>query len=62
MAVAKEKISAVIITYNEMGYIEQCMRSVSFADEIVVVDSYSNDGTYEFLLQTSKYKGPSTSI
>ena len=56
MAVAKEKISAAIITYNEMGYIEQCMRSVSFADEIVVVDSYSNDGTYEFLLQHPNIK------
>lgn len=44
-----EKISAVIITYNEMGYIEQCIESVRFADEIIVVDSYSTDGTYEYL-------------
>ncbi|MGB7395166.1 MAG: glycosyltransferase family 2 protein [Pricia sp.] len=43
------KISAVIITYNEIGYIERCIASVSFADEIIVVDSYSSDGTYEYL-------------
>ena len=43
------KISALIITYNEMGYIERCLESVRFADEIVVVDSNSTDGTYEYL-------------
>lgn len=39
----------MIITYNEMGYIERCIDSVSFADEIIVVDSYSSDGTFEYL-------------
>lgn len=43
------KISALVITYNEIGYIEKCLKSVEFADEIIVVDSYSTDGTYEFL-------------
>ena len=52
----KEKISALIITYNEMGYIEKCIESVSFADEIVVVDSYSTDGTYEYLKDHPKVK------
>lgn len=47
---ANNKISALIITYNEIGYIERCIESVSFADEIVVVDSFSTDGTYEYLL------------
>lgn len=42
-------LTALIITYNEMGYIERCIDSVSFADEIIVVDSHSTDGTYEFL-------------
>lgn len=32
-----------------MGYIEKCIESVRFADEIIVVDSYSTDGTYEYL-------------
>ncbi|MDG1572366.1 glycosyltransferase family 2 protein [Robiginitalea sp. M366] len=43
------KISALIITYNEIGYIEKCLESIRFADEILVVDSYSTDGTYEYL-------------
>ena len=46
---SKFGLTALIITYNEMGYIEKCIDSVSFADEIVVVDSYSNDGTFEYL-------------
>src|SRR5690606_6628624 len=33
----RQKLSALIITYNEMGYIERCIDSVSFADEILVV-------------------------
>ncbi len=41
------KLSAVVITYNEEKRIEDCLRSVSFADEIVVVDSYSSDRTKE---------------
>jgi glycosyltransferase involved in cell wall biosynthesis len=45
------KISAVIITFNEEKYIEQCIRSVAeVADEIVVVDSFSNDRTKEICL------------
>lgn len=43
------KISAVIITLNEMDFIERCVNSISFADEIVVVDSFSTDGTWEWL-------------
>lgn len=49
MRKSKIRISAVIITYNEIGYIENCIESVDFADEIVVVDSYSTDGTFEYL-------------
>ncbi len=47
--ISQNKITALVITYNEIGYIEQCIQSVSFADEIIVVDSYSDDGTFEFL-------------
>jgi glycosyltransferase involved in cell wall biosynthesis len=42
-------LSVLIITYNEIGYIERCLDSISFASEIIVVDSYSTDGTYEYL-------------
>ena len=49
MSKTENKITALIITFNEIGYIENCLKSVEFADEIVVVDSYSTDGTYEYL-------------
>ncbi len=39
-----------------MGYIERCIDSVSFADEIIIVDSYSSDGTYEYLSRHPKVK------
>ncbi|SHJ26784.1 glycosyltransferase family 2 protein [Pseudozobellia thermophila] len=52
----RQKLSALIITYNEMGYIERCIESVEFADEIIVVDSYSTDGTYEYLENHPKVK------
>ena len=41
------KISAYIITYNEVEKIRDCINSVLWADEIIVADSYSNDGTSE---------------
>lgn len=46
---ATPSLSALIITYNEIGNIGRCIDAVQFADEIVVVDSYSTDGTYEYL-------------
>ena len=40
------KISAVVITYNEEHSIGLCLKTLkSVADEIVVVDSFSNDKT-----------------
>ena len=41
------KLSVVIITLNEAHNIEDCLRSVAFADEIIVLDSGSSDGTRE---------------
>ena len=38
-------LSAVIIARNAASVIEPCLESLAFADEIVVVDSGSNDGT-----------------
>jgi glycosyltransferase involved in cell wall biosynthesis len=38
-------LSACIITFNEADRIEACLRSLSFCDEIVVVDSHSTDAT-----------------
>ncbi|MEM8506430.1 MAG: glycosyltransferase family 2 protein [Bacteroidota bacterium] len=49
MSTPKQQLSALVITYNEIGYIEKCVDAISFADEIIVVDSYSTDGTFEYL-------------
>ncbi|MGO3154810.1 MAG: glycosyltransferase [Mesonia sp.] len=42
-----EKITAIIPVGNEIHNIEEVIASVNFADEILVVDSFSTDGTYE---------------
>lgn len=38
-------ISACIITFNEADRIVDCLKSLSFCDDIVVVDSHSTDAT-----------------
>lgn len=38
-------LSAYVITKNERNKISECLNSLSFASEIVVVDDYSQDGT-----------------
>lgn len=38
-------LSAIVITHNEAANIADCLKSVAFANEIVVVDSGSTDGT-----------------
>jgi glycosyltransferase involved in cell wall biosynthesis len=40
-------LSVVLITRNAANVVEPCLESVAFADEIVVVDSASGDGTGE---------------
>lgn len=42
-----EKISVIIIAYNEEKNIKRCLESVKWADEIVVVDGFSDDRTEE---------------
>jgi glycosyltransferase involved in cell wall biosynthesis len=39
------KISACIITFNEEKNIRRCLDSVSWCDEIVILDSFSTDST-----------------
>jgi glycosyltransferase involved in cell wall biosynthesis len=48
------KISAVISAYNEEKNIERCLKSLSFADEIVVVDNSSSDKTSEIAQKYTK--------
>jgi glycosyltransferase involved in cell wall biosynthesis len=45
MNVGMERLSIVIITHNEERNIRACLDSVRWADEIVVVDSFSIDAT-----------------
>ena len=59
-----QKISVIIPTFNEEQHIEAVLESVSWADEIIVVDSFSTDRTMELattyadkLLQRT-YTGP----
>jgi len=42
-----QSVSACIICYNEARNIERCLESVSWVDEIIVVDSLSSDDTLE---------------
>lgn len=42
-------ISCCIVTYNEEENIKDCLDSVSWVDEIVVVDAYSTDATREIV-------------
>lgn len=43
----KNNLSVYIIAHNEIQKIEQAITSVIWADEVVLVDSYSTDGTAE---------------
>ncbi|MFC4477614.1 glycosyltransferase family 2 protein [Flavobacterium chungangensis] len=41
----KQKLSVLIITLNEEHHIKSLLEDIDFADEIIVVDSYSTDKT-----------------
>ena len=45
------KISALAIVYNEEQNIRDYLKNMSFADEIIVVDSYSSDATRTIIEQ-----------
>lgn len=49
-------ISALLIVYNEIAHIQSVIDNISFADEIIVIDSYSTDGTFEKLKSFSNVK------
>lgn len=40
-------LSAIIISKNEASNIERCIQSLSFCDEVVVIDSESSDNTVD---------------
>jgi glycosyltransferase involved in cell wall biosynthesis len=43
----RSRVSACVITFNEEDNIRRCLDSLTWCDEIVVVDSYSTDRTPE---------------
>jgi glycosyltransferase involved in cell wall biosynthesis len=46
-ATRRPLLSVIIPTFNEEETLPRCLESVAFADEILVVDSFSTDGTLE---------------
>jgi glycosyltransferase involved in cell wall biosynthesis len=40
-------LSVCIVTYNEEANIDKTLQAISFADEIVIIDSHSTDNTVE---------------
>lgn len=57
------KLSAVVTCFNNQDTIEKCINSLDFADEIIVLDSFSTDETLALLKPTNcvvhqqKFKG-----
>jgi len=47
LSINNMKISVYIIAYNEAEKIRDCINSILWADEIIVADSHSTDGTSE---------------
>lgn len=46
---ARPKISAIVTSYNEVDQIEECIQSLLWADEVLLIDSFSSDGTVELV-------------
>lgn len=51
----REKVSAVVIAYNDAPNMRKCLESLHWVDELVVIDSHSTDGTTDICREfTSK--------
>jgi glycosyltransferase involved in cell wall biosynthesis len=50
------KISAVILTKNEENNIIDCIESVNFCDEIIIIDDYSTDRTEQIIKNLNNVK------
>ena len=42
-----QTVTVILPAFNEKDYIQDCLHSVSFADQIIVIDSFSTDSTVE---------------
>lgn len=47
----RPRISALVLTCNEADQISDCLATLTWADEIFIVDSFSTDGTLELVRQ-----------
>jgi glycosyltransferase involved in cell wall biosynthesis len=45
MEASRTRISAFVVSYNRAGLVGACLRGLSFADELIVVDKSSSDTT-----------------
>jgi len=44
-----QTITVIIPTFNEEDYIQDCINSISFANQIIIIDSFSTDTTLEII-------------
>jgi glycosyltransferase involved in cell wall biosynthesis len=49
MSSGPAKVSAIVTSFNEIDQIEECVASLLWADEVVLVDSFSSDGTVDLV-------------
>lgn len=56
MTKISNKISALIIIYNEISHVDHLIKQLRFVDEIIVIDSFSTDGTFEKLKKNKHVK------
>ena len=64
---SRQKLTVIIPSFNEEARIEACLKSVAWADEILLVDSFSTDRTLEIaqkyahrILQHGPFRRPTT--
>ena len=48
-----KKITAIIPTFNEQERIKNSLKSAQFADEIIVIDSFSTDDTVSIVKKSN---------
>ncbi len=47
MSLQRRPLSCIVLCFNEESNLEACLKSVSWCDELVIVDSFSTDRTLE---------------
>ena len=47
---ALRDVTPLVLTYNEAANIERTLRALAWANEVVVLDSFSDDGTPELAM------------